>query len=157
MTGLGTYSGTRRRFEYKANVNGITVLDDYGHHPTEIRVTLETAQRYAQNGKVLVIFQPHRFSRTQAFASEFSQALGIADRAFILEIYPASEQPIPGVTSALIARGADPSKISVEPSMIKAVENVVELADAGDVIITLGAGDVSALAPAIIQALEEKY
>jgi UDP-N-acetylmuramate--alanine ligase len=156
-SGLATYSGTRRRFEYKASVNGITVLDDYGHHPTEIRVTLETAQRYAQAGKVLVIFQPHRFSRTQAFASEFNQALGIADRAFILEIYPASEQPIPGVTSALIARGADPSKISVEPSMIKAVENVVELAQAGDVIITLGAGDVSALAPAIIQALEEKY
>jgi UDP-N-acetylmuramate--alanine ligase len=138
-------------------VQGIRVLDDYGHHPTEIRVTLETARRYAQAGKVLVIFQPHRFSRTQAFAPEFGEALSIADKAFVLEIYPASEEPIPGVTSALITRNADATKLSVEPSMLKAVEEVVKLATSGDVIITLGAGDVSALAPAIIQALEEKF
>jgi UDP-N-acetylmuramate--alanine ligase len=157
ITGLGTYSGARRRFEYKGSVNGVKVLDDYGHHPTEIRVTLETAQRYAQAGKVLVIFQPHRFSRTQAFASDFGHALSIADKTFVLEIYPASEQPIPGVTSALITREADPAKLSVEPSMLKAVEEVVNLAKSGDVIITLGAGDVSALTPTILQALEEKF
>jgi len=157
IEGLGSYSGARRRFEYKGSVQGIRVLDDYGHHPTEIRVTLETARRYAQSGKVLVIFQPHRFSRTQAFAFEFGEALSIADKTFVLEIFPASEEPIPGVTSALITRRSDPSKLSVEPSMLKAVEEVVKLASSGDVIITLGAGDVSALTPVILQALEEKF
>jgi UDP-N-acetylmuramate--alanine ligase len=135
----------------------VEVIDDYGHHPTEIRATLAAAKNYVSSGKVIVIFQPHRFSRTQAFAADFADALKLADRTFVLEIYPASEAPIPGVTSALITREADVENITIEPSMLKVVDEVVALAVAGDLILTLGAGDVSSLAPVIVQALEEKY
>ena len=157
LHGLQSFSGSRRRFEHKGKVNGIEVIDDYGHHPTEIRVTLETAKAYIAPGKVFAIFQPHRFSRTQAFALEFARALALADRAFVLEVYPASEAPIPGVTSALISRASEVDTISFEPSMVNVVDEVLILAKPGDLIMTLGAGDVNSLAPVIVQALEERY
>ncbi len=157
LKGLQSFSGSRRRFEHKGIVNGIEVIDDYGHHPTEIRVTLETAKAYISPGRVLVIFQPHRFSRTQAFAAEFALSLALADRAFVLEVYPAGEIPIPGVTSALISRAATSTSISLEPSMVNVVQEVLEIAQPGDLIVTLGAGDVNSLAPVIVQALEERY
>ena len=157
LRGLESFSGSRRRFEHKGIVNGIEVIDDYGHHPTELRVTLETAQAYATAGRVLVIFQPHRFTRTQAFAPEFAAALDLADQAFVLEVYPASEEPIPGVTSQLITRASTSGKIVYEPSMVSAVHRVIDIATQGDLIMTLGAGDVNSLAPVIVQALEERY
>ena len=156
MNGLESFSGSRRRFELKGKVNGITVIDDYGHHPTELRVTLETAKAYAAPGRVLVVFQPHRFSRTQAFAPEFAHSLELADLAFVLEIYPASEPPIPGVTSQLITRESTSGTIFYEPSMLDVVTKVVDVALPGDLIVTLGAGDVNSLAPVIVQALEER-
>lgn len=156
IVGLESFSGSRRRFEHKGVVNQIEVIDDYGHHPTELRVTLETAKAYAAPGRVFVIFQPHRFSRTQAFAPEFAHALEIADLAFVLEIYPASEKPIPGVTSQLITRESESATLFYEPSMIEVVEKVVQMALPGDLIMTLGAGDVNSLAPVILQALEER-
>ena len=155
LDGMHSFSGTRRRFEFKGEARGIRVIDDYGHHPTEIAVTLETARRYAGTGRLLVIFQPHRYSRTKAFAVEFASALSAADLLFLLEVYPASEAPIPGVTSALIAKSIDPSKVLIEPSMISMVVKVVLEAKSGDVILTLGAGDVSSLAPVIVNALSE--
>lgn len=155
LDGLHSFSGTRRRFEFKGEARGIRVIDDYGHHPTEIAVTLETARRYAGTGRLLVIFQPHRYSRTKAFAVEFATALSAADLILLLEVYPASEAPIFGVTSALIAKSIEPSKVLVEPSMIAMVAKVVREAKSGDVILTLGAGDVSSLAPVIINALSE--
>jgi len=157
LNGLQSFSGSRRRFEHKGKINRIEVIDDYGHHPTEVRVTLETAKAYAEPGRVLVIFQPHRFSRTQAFAKEFARALEIADRAYVLEVYPASENPIPGVTSQLITRASQSATIVYEPSMLNIVQEVLAFAEPGDVIMTLGAGDVNSLAPVIVQALEEKY
>lgn len=157
LSGLETFSGSRRRFDHKGKINGIEVIDDYGHHPTEVRVTLETAKAYAAPGKVIVIFQPHRFSRTQAFAAEFARSLEIADRAFVLEVYPASEAPIPGVTSQLITRASESGRVLLEPSMVNVVHEVLELAQPGDLIMTLGAGDVNSLAPVIVQALEERY
>lgn len=157
LRGLQSFSGSRRRFEHKGKVNRVEVIDDYGHHPTEIRVTLETAKAYAYPGRVLVIFQPHRFSRTQAFAEEFARALEIADRAYVLEVYPAGEHPIPGVTSQLITRASESATIIYEPSMLNIVQDVLALAEPGDVIMTLGAGDVNSLAPVIVQALEERY
>lgn len=157
LKGLDLFSGSRRRFEHKGKVNGIEVIDDYGHHPTEIRVTLETAKAYATEGRVLVIFQPHRFTRTQAFAQEFARSLEIADRAFVLEVYPASEEPIPGVTSQLITRASNVGSIFHEPSMLRVVQEILAIAQPGDVIMTVGAGDVSSLAPVILQALEERY
>jgi len=157
LSGLASFSGSRRRFEHKGTVNGIEVIDDYGHHPTEIRVTLETAKSYAVSGRVIVIFQPHRFSRTQAFASEFAKSLELADLAYVLEIYPASEIPIPGVTSQLITRVAQTGSVRYEPSMVDVVSKVLDVAQPGDLIMTLGAGDVNSLAPVIVQALEERY
>jgi UDP-N-acetylmuramate--alanine ligase len=157
LKGLVSFSGSRRRFEHKGTVNGIEVIDDYGHHPTEIRVTLETAKSYAVSGRVIVIFQPHRFSRTQAFASEFAKSLEIADLAYVLEIYPASETPIPGVTSQSITRASQSGSVLYEPSMVDVVAKVLEIAQPGDLIMTLGAGDVNSLAPVIVQALEERY
>jgi len=157
LRGLETFSGSRRRFEHKGKVNGIEVIDDYGHHPTEIRVTLETAKAYAAPGRVLVIFQPHRFSRTQAFAPEFARSLELADQAFVLEVYPASETPIPGVTSQLITRSSNTGSVFYQPSMLGVVQEILEVAKPGDVIMTLGAGDVNSLAPVLVQALEERY
>jgi len=156
LKGLETFSGSRRRFEKKGEIGGITVIDDYGHHPTEIRVTLETARAYAAPGKVLVAFQPHRFTRTQAFASDFAKALEIADHAYVLEIYPASEAPIPGVTSQLITQASTTDSVEYEPSMLVVVEKLLKAAQPGDIILTLGAGDVNTLAPVIVDALGER-
>jgi len=156
LDGLATFTGSRRRFELKADVDGIRIIDVYGHHPTEIRVTLETARRYVGSGKIYVIFQPHRYSRTQAFAAEFAQALDLADEIYLLEVYAASEQPIPGVSSLLIASQMNPEKVHFEPSMIEVVEQVTAKARAGDLVMTLGAGDVSSLAPVIVKSLEGK-
>jgi UDP-N-acetylmuramate--alanine ligase len=103
-----------------------------------------------------VIFQPHRYSRTQAFAREFAEALDLADEIYLLEVYAASEQPIPGVSSLLIASQMNPAKVHFEPSMIEVVEAVAQKAAKGDVVMTLGAGDVSSLAPVIVKSLEGK-
>ena len=156
LKGLESFSGAKRRFENKGSVNGVTVIDDYGHHPTEVRVTLETAKRFIGTGKVIVIFQPHRYSRTAMFVSEFAQVLGIADQVFLLEIYAASETAIPGVSSIQIANAMASPKVKFEPSMIDVVNLAVEVAQPGDLIITLGAGDVNLLVPLILQTLEEK-
>jgi UDP-N-acetylmuramate--alanine ligase len=154
IAGLKLFTGARRRFEVKGVFNGITVVDDYGHHPTEIRATLEMARITAGSGRVLAIFQPHRYSRTRAFSEGFAQVLELADHTYLLEIYPASESPMPGVTSSLIASRMSSELVTYEPSMPTVVEMVARDARSGDLIITLGAGDVSALGKLIIQALE---
>ncbi|NCV73956.1 MAG: UDP-N-acetylmuramate--L-alanine ligase, partial [Actinobacteria bacterium] len=153
LAGLKSFTGTRRRFELKGEVSGIKVIDDYGHHPTEISVTLTAAKNLAQGGKVIVVFQPHRYSRTAAFASEFSAALSEADFTYLLEVYAASEAPIPGISALNISKGMDSSRVTFEPSMPKVVEEVSKRAKSGDVILTLGAGDVSSLGEPILQAI----
>jgi UDP-N-acetylmuramate--alanine ligase len=155
LDGLATFTGSRRRFELKGEVGGVRVVDDYGHHPTEIRVTLETARRYAGTGRLIVIFQPHRYSRTQAFATEFAQALDLADEVYLLEVYAASEEPIPGVSSLLISSQMQSSKVHYEPSMVAVVEAVTASAKENDLIMTMGAGDVSSLAPVILKSLAQ--
>lgn len=157
LKGLSEFTGARRRFELKGEVAGIRIVDDYGHHPTEVRVTLETARRYAGNGKLFVIFQPHRYTRTQMFAQEFGDALNIADQIYLLEVYAASESPIPGVSSLLIAQGRSEDKFHYQPSMIEIIHQVSKLVEPGDVIITLGAGDVNSIAPVMLQALGERF
>lgn len=153
LDGLIKFHGAGRRFELKGTVNGIRVIDDYGHHPTEIKVTLDAAKRYAGGGRVLVIFQPHRYSRTKAFLNQFAEALSLADSTWLLEVYAASEQPINGVTSANIAKLVDNSKF--EPNFIAVTEAVSREAKPGDVIITLGAGDVSSIGPLILEELHK--
>lgn len=155
LLGLATFGGTGRRFELKGQVGGIRIIDDYGHHPTELRATLETANRYATDGRVLVVFQPHRYSRTKAFAPEFATALDKADEVWVLEIYGAGEAPIPGVSGSSITQGMHHGKF--EPNFLSVVSQVVNAARPGDVILTLGAGDVSSLAPLIIDSLNQKY
>ena len=155
LAGLATFHGTGRRFEFKGQVHGIRVVDDYGHHPTEIQVTLETARRYATDGRLLVIFQPHRYSRTRAFTAQFAKTLDRADHAWVLEVYASSEKPIPGVSGLSITKLMKNG--TFEPNFMSTISAVVEEARPGDVILTLGAGDVSSLGPLIIEALSLKY
>jgi len=154
IKGLSLFSGARRRFEIKGISKGITVIDDYGHHPTEVKATLESAEIYAQGGRVITVFQPHRYSRTQVFASEFAKALSASDYTYLLEIYPASEQEIAGVSSLLISKEMDSAIHSYQPSMPEVIESVAKMAKSGDVILTLGAGDVSSLGKLILEAIE---
>jgi UDP-N-acetylmuramate--alanine ligase len=151
MSGLTSFTGARRRFEIKGVAKKITVIDDYGHHPTEITATLAAAKNFAGSGKVIVVFQPHRYSRTAAFASEFSKSLLVADQVYLLEVYSAGENPIPGVSSKTIADKV-PGSI-YNPSMVEVAAAVAQSAKPGDVIITLGAGDVSTLAPVILDSI----
>ena len=155
LDGLHNFRGAGRRFELKATEHGIRIIDDYGHHPTEIRVTLEAARRYAGDGRVLVIFQPHRYSRTQAFLDGFATSLDLADDVTLLEIYAASEKPIHGVTSELIA--AKMERGHYLPNFVQASDRIIEMAQPGDVIITLGAGDVNSLAPIIAEGLQRRF
>ena len=155
LDGLVKFHGAGRRFELKGSVAGIRLIDDYGHHPTEIKVTLEAAKRYAGGGKVLVIFQPHRYSRTKAFTNEFAKSLEIADQVWLLEVYAASEQPISGVSSANIAKLM--SNAEFEPNFISVTEAIASAANPGDVVITLGAGDVSSLGPLILDELHKRF
>lgn len=155
LQGLRTFQGAGRRFELKASVAGVRVVDDYGHHPTEIEVTLTAARRYAGDGRVLVIFQPHRYSRTQAFLDSFARTLDLADHVILLEIYPASELPIPGVSSSLIAEKMVNGVFL--PNFLEASDAIISMAKPGDVILTLGAGDVNSLAPIIVSGLEQRF
>ena len=155
LEGLHSFRGAGRRFELKATEHGIRIIDDYGHHPTEIKVTLEAARRYAGEGRVLVVFQPHRYSRTQAFLEDFSITLDGADDVTLLEIYAASEKPIPGISSQLIAEKMKNGHFV--PNFVEASERVIEMAKPGDVIITLGAGDVNSLAPIIADGLAKRF
>lgn len=151
IDGLATFNGAGRRFEIKGTINGIRVIDDYGHHPTEIEVTLTAARRFAGDGRLIVVFQPHRYSRTRAFIDNFASALDLADEVIVLEIYAASEKPIAGISSEAIVEKMTRGKFI--PNFVAAVEAVVHSAKPGDVVITLGAGDVSSLAPIIVEEL----
>ena len=155
LEGLHNFRGAGRRFELKATEHGIRIVDDYGHHPTEITVTLQAARRYAGDGRVLVIFQPHRYSRTQAFMNDFATSLDLADDVTLLEIYAASEKPIHGITSELIATKMERGHYL--PNFVQASDRIIEMAQPGDVIITLGAGDVNSLAPIIAEGLQRRF
>ena len=154
---LGTFTGVGRRFELRGIARGIRVFDDYAHHPTEVRATIATARLVAEHGRVIVIFQPHRYSRTAAFGAEFADALNGADYSVLLDIYGAGEDPIPGASSAAISSmihslgGAS----DFEPNLMKAIEHAVQCAKPDDIILTMGAGDVTSLAPQIVAALNE--
>lgn len=148
---LANFSGASRRFELKGSARGVRVFDDYAHHPTEVRAALAAARSVAGSHKVHVLFQPHLFSRTREFARDFAEALNLADTALVLDIYPAREDPIPGVTSQLIAdhlRGGGRLVSAGE-----AVAAVVGSASDGDIVLTAGAGDVTSYGPLIVEAL----
>jgi UDP-N-acetylmuramate--alanine ligase len=143
--GLSKFAGVGRRFDIKGVVNDITVIDDYGHHPAEIRATLEAA-RGCKFNRLLVLFQPHRFTRTQHLWDEFCRAFNQADVLVLLDIYAASEAPIPGITSEALAtaiRDAGHKNVHYFRSMQAGIEFLLREARAGDAIMTIGAGNVS--------------
>jgi UDP-N-acetylmuramate--alanine ligase len=153
---LENFRGVDRRFQLRGTAGGIAVIDDYGHHPTEIRATLAAA-RQCGYGKIHVIFQPHRYTRTRDLMDEFTTAFSDADSLIILDIYPASEQPIEGVTGEALARRiAEKGNCGV--TYVESFEDAVSAATAeaheGDMILTLGAGSVSQLGPMLLEKLE---
>ncbi|MDJ0320385.1 UDP-N-acetylmuramate--L-alanine ligase [Pseudarthrobacter sp. PS3-L1] len=154
VAALAGFSGASRRFELKGSVAGVRVYDDYAHHPTEVRAALAAARSVADGHRVHVLFQPHLFSRTREFAAEFAAALDAADTALVLAIYPAREDPIPGVTSelitALLGQGGQPAETAT------AARDIAAGAQSGDVILTIGAGDVTAYGPLIVEELRAR-
>jgi len=155
---LAGFSGVDRRFQVRGAEQGITVIDDYGHHPTEIRATLAAA-RACRYRRIHVLFQPHRYTRTKALMDDFASAFHQADTVHLVDIYAASERPIEGVTSQALAgrmqtfghRGA-----TYAGSMDAGIESVLRAADAGDAIVTLGAGSVSQAGSVIVERLRSK-
>ncbi len=155
---LDGFRGVDRRFQLKGSAAGVSVIDDYGHHPTEIRATLAAARQCGFR-RVHVIFQPHRFTRTRDLMDEFAAAFGDADTLCLLDIYPASEKPIEGITAeALAGRIVGDGKLGVvyAPSFSDAVAAVVALAQPGDMVVTLGAGSVSQVGAMILEKLETR-
>ncbi len=137
---LNNYGGVGRRIELKGEKNGITVIDDYGHHPTEIEATLSAIKHNWKNRRLVVIFQPHRYTRTQNLYKEFGKSLTKADITYITDIYPASEKPIQGVTSDLIIKSAKNNKCNV--CKFKNTKAVADTVKKGDILLTIGAGNV---------------
>jgi UDP-N-acetylmuramate--alanine ligase len=154
--GLKSFRGVDRRFQVKGVAGGVTVVDDYGHHPTEIRATLQAA-RECGYGRVLVLFQPHRYTRTRDLLGEFAGAFGDADGVQVLDIYAASEQPIEGVTGESLAgaiRALHGGRVMYAGSMAEGVERLAADARPGDMVLTLGAGSVSQAGAMVLAALE---
>jgi UDP-N-acetylmuramate--alanine ligase len=155
---LDNFRGVDRRFQSRGKVAGVSVVDDYGHHPTEIRATLAAARECGYR-RIHVIFQPHRYTRTQALMDQFATAFSDADSVFVLDIYPASEQPIPGITGEALAQQVIKlgGKTAVYlGSFAEAASAAAAVAEEGDLIITLGAGNISQLAPQILQQLQAR-
>ena len=150
---LSTFEGVRRRFTHIGDVDGVTVVDDYGHHPTEIKATLAAAKTLDFK-HVDVVFQPHRYSRLQAFADDFADAFADADKLVLIDVFPAGEMPIPGVTSKMLAdtvAARHPGKqvryVADRMDLSRELRDVVE---EGDLLITMGAGDVTQVGPEFI-------
>jgi UDP-N-acetylmuramate--alanine ligase len=151
--GLSHFRGVDRRFQLRGQAVGVTVVDDYGHHPTEIRATLAAARECGYR-KIHVVFQPHRYSRTLDLMEQFRGAFTDADSVIVLPIYAASEEPIPGVTAERLAAKIEGPQVQFAADFPAAVAAVAAQAKDGDLILTLGAGNVSQLAPQILAALE---
>jgi UDP-N-acetylmuramate--alanine ligase len=158
LEGLVGFSGTRRRFELKGSAAGVSVVDDYAHNPGKVAAVVGTgAELVRGRGRLLVVFQPHLYSRTRDFAREFGQALAPADVVVLMEIYGAREDPMPGVSSQLVAdamreRWPD-ADVTVVPSWSAVAESVARRARPGDLVLTVGAGDVTMVGPEILRAL----
>jgi UDP-N-acetylmuramate--alanine ligase len=159
VRGLDSFRGVDRRFQIKGAVGGVTVVDDYGHHPTEILATLRAARECGYSA-VHVIFQPHRYTRTRDLMPEFAAAFGDADSVEVLDIYAASEEPIAGVTGEALVEeilaygGETPVAVNYARGVAEATAAAVRRSHPGDVILTLGAGSVSSIAPFLLEALE---
>src|SRR5271155_1314961 len=150
--GIKNFRGVDRRFQLKGCVNGIAVIDDYGHHPTEISATLRAA-RDCNYSHIHIIFQPHRYTRTRYLFEDFVTAFDDASTVEVLDIYAASEEPIDGVTSQALVAAIDRNGVEYAATSDQAIARVVECAEPNDVILTLGAGSVSQIAPLVLERL----
>ena len=153
--GLGTFTGTRRRFEFKGEADGVRVFDDYAHHPTEVAAVLRAARGVVGAGRVVAAFQPHLFSRTRIFAADFAAALALADEVVVLDVYAAREDPEPDVSGALIADAVPlpAEQVAFVPGFDDVPAELARRARPGDLVLTVGAGDVTVLGPRVLTAL----
>jgi UDP-N-acetylmuramate--alanine ligase len=156
IEGLEVYRGAQRRMEPKGEADGVRVLDSYAHHPTELAADLTAARDVAGGGRVIAVFQPHLYSRTRFFAAQFGAALGLADEALVLDIYAAREDPEPGVTGKLVADAVPGGRGRFLPDAAAVPEAIAGLAKPGDLVLTMGAGDVTTLGPLIVAALHAR-
>jgi UDP-N-acetylmuramate--alanine ligase len=181
---IAGYRGARRRMELKGEAGGVRVLDSYAHHPTELAADLRAARDILSGGsggsggadsppvsggsrgvappdksraRVIAVFQPHLYSRTRIFASEFGAALGLADEVVVLDVYAAREDPEPGVTGALVARAVPGERAHFVPDRAQVAPLISRIAQSGDLVLTMGAGDVTALGPQLVEALGKRH
>ncbi|WP_322151680.1 UDP-N-acetylmuramate--L-alanine ligase [Paratractidigestivibacter sp.] len=159
VAALSQFKGARRRFTHVGDVAGVVVVDDYGHHPTEIAATLAAAKDL-QYDRIVCVFQPHRYSRTQALADQFAHAFGDADVLRVMDVFSAGELPIPGVSGKTIATGVaatgEVADVEYVPNGRALIENLVDIVREGDLLITQGAGDVTQIGPLFIEAMRDR-
>lgn len=153
--GLSAFSGTRRRFEFRGESAGVRVYDDYAHHPTELEATLTAAREFVGEGRLVVAFQAHHYYRTAMFSKEFGAALGLADEVVVLEVFAPGEEPIPGASGQAMAANVPlpAGQVVFEPSWSRVAEHLATRARPGDLVMTLGAGDISLLGPEVLALL----
>jgi UDP-N-acetylmuramate--alanine ligase len=154
--GLESFTGTRRRMERKGEEAGVRVYDSYAHHPAEIAGDLVAARAVAGEGRLIVAFQPHLVSRTRIFGTEMGRALGAADEVVVLDVYLAREDPDPAVTGALVADAVPHHRKVFAPTLEEAARALVERARPGDLVVTLGAGNVTEVGPRVLELLRER-
>ncbi len=155
LDGLATFEGVRRRFEAVGTAAGVRVFDDYAHHPTEVRATLEAVRAVAGSGRSIVVFQPHPALAHADLGRGFGQALSGADEVFVLDVYAAREQPIAGVSGASVAEHVGvPARYVADFSAV--ADLVAAWVGAGDVVVTMGAGDVTMLGTEILAAIRAR-
>jgi UDP-N-acetylmuramate--alanine ligase len=158
LAGLASFSGTRRRFDFKGTVDGVRVYDDYAHHPTEIAATLTAMRDLVGDGRLVVAFQAHHYYRTALFSEEFGTALGLADEVVVLEVFAPGEDPIPGASGVAMASHVPlpADQVVFEPSWSRVAERLVERARPGDVVMTLGAGDIAMIGTEVLDLLRAR-
>ena len=158
VAALAAFGGTKRRFDLQGVVDGVSVYDDYAHHPVEVEAALTAARGVVGDGRILAVHQPHLYSRTMAMSDEFAEVLErLADRTIVLEVDGAREDPVPGVTGEYVSREfADPARVEYCPEWPDAARAVAEWARPGDFVITLGCGNVNRIVPQLLAALDER-
>lgn len=156
LDGISRFGGTERRFELHGVVRGVSVYDDYAHHPTEVAAALSAARSVVGEGRIIAVHQPHLYSRTQAMAGEFAQTYeSLADHTIVLDVFGAREDPVPGVTGALVSeRFTDASRVDYLPDWQAAADRVGEIAREGDLVMTLSCGDVYRIVPQLLASLD---
>ncbi len=154
---LGDFSGVRRRYEVRARVDGVTIVDDYAHHPTEVEATIRAAS-LGGGGRVLAVFQPHRYTRTADLGPDFGAPLAVADEVIVTDVYSAGEEPIIGVSGRLVARAAEAAGADVRyvPRLTDVPEVVATRAAKGDTVLLMGAGDITSLAGPVARAIRAR-